>query len=167
VDFNLPSNWWVSQLQKSKFAVLDLGFEMLGLGLDNRGRTTKNAYCRIYSLWLIHGWKMSTSKPSRRVSYSMMVCAMAAIGYISLPEMYSNRYIYKSLRSFEICCNIWYMKKLHHLFRISIARTGSSLLCDMDNNNGFLWSKSVRYVFPQLDTYLSMKCTVTDTYKKV
>jgi hypothetical protein len=25
---------------------------MLGLGLDNRGRTTKNAYRRIYSLWL-------------------------------------------------------------------------------------------------------------------
>ncbi len=50
MDFNLPSNSWVSQLQKSDFAVLDLGFEMLGLGLDNRGRTTKNAYRRIYSL---------------------------------------------------------------------------------------------------------------------
>jgi hypothetical protein len=37
--------------KKSKFAVLDLGFEMLGLGLDNRGRTTKNAYRRIYSPW--------------------------------------------------------------------------------------------------------------------
>jgi hypothetical protein len=51
VDFNLPSNWWVSRLHKSEFAVLDLGFEKLGLGLDNRGRTTKNAYCCIYSLW--------------------------------------------------------------------------------------------------------------------
>ncbi len=50
VDFNLPSNWWVSLLQKSEFAVLVLGFEKLGLGLDNCGRTTKNAYCRIYSL---------------------------------------------------------------------------------------------------------------------
>ncbi len=56
VDFNLPSNWRVSQLQESEFAVLNLGFEMLGLGLDNRGRidnqTTKNAYRRIYSLWI-------------------------------------------------------------------------------------------------------------------
>jgi hypothetical protein len=52
VDFNLPSNSWVSLLQKSEFAVLVLGFEKLGLGLDNCGRTTKNAYyCRIYSLW--------------------------------------------------------------------------------------------------------------------
>jgi hypothetical protein len=50
VDFNLPSNWWVSLLQKSEFAVLVLGFEKLGLELDNCGRTTKNAYCRIYSL---------------------------------------------------------------------------------------------------------------------
>jgi hypothetical protein len=31
-----------------------LGFENLGLGLDNCGRTTKNAYCRIYSLWVDH-----------------------------------------------------------------------------------------------------------------
>jgi hypothetical protein len=53
VDFNLPSNWWVSQLQKSEFAVLVLGFEKLGLGLDNCVRTTKNAYCRIYSRWEI------------------------------------------------------------------------------------------------------------------
>ncbi len=52
MDFNLPSNWWVIQLRKSEFAVLVLGFEKLGLGLDNCGRTTKNAYCRIYSLWL-------------------------------------------------------------------------------------------------------------------
>ncbi len=49
MDFNLPSNWWVSQIQKSEFAVL--GFEKLGLGLDNCKRTTKNAYCHIYSLW--------------------------------------------------------------------------------------------------------------------
>jgi hypothetical protein len=55
VDFNLPSNWWVRKLQKSKFAVLDPGCEMLGMGLDNRWRTTKNAYrhmIHIYSLWL-------------------------------------------------------------------------------------------------------------------
>ncbi len=40
----------LSKLQKSEFAVLVLGFEKLGLELDNCGRTTKNAYCRIYSL---------------------------------------------------------------------------------------------------------------------
>ncbi len=39
-----------SQLQKSDFAVLVLGFEKLGYELDNCGRTTKNAYCRICSL---------------------------------------------------------------------------------------------------------------------
>ncbi len=50
VDFNLPSNWWVSQLQKSEFAVLLLGFEKLGLEVDNRGQTTKNDYRRIYGL---------------------------------------------------------------------------------------------------------------------
>jgi hypothetical protein len=53
VDSNLPSNWWVSLLQKSEFAVLFLGFEKLGLELDNCGWTTKNAYCRIYSLWCV------------------------------------------------------------------------------------------------------------------
>jgi hypothetical protein len=52
MDFNLSNNWWVSQLQKSKFAVLVLGFEKLGLELYNCGRTAKNAYWRIYSLWL-------------------------------------------------------------------------------------------------------------------
>ncbi len=55
MDFNLTSNWWVSLLQKIEFAVLVLGFEKLGLGLDNCGRTTKNAYCRIYILWGILG----------------------------------------------------------------------------------------------------------------
>ncbi len=54
MDFNLPSNLWVSQLQKYEFAVLVLGFEKLGLELDNRGRTTKNAYCRIYIYG--HSW---------------------------------------------------------------------------------------------------------------
>ncbi len=53
-----PRNWWVSQLQKSKFAVLDLGFENLGLGLDNCGRTTKNAYRRIYSPWIQQAWNV-------------------------------------------------------------------------------------------------------------
>jgi hypothetical protein len=38
-------------LQKSEFAVQLLGFEKLGLELDNCERTTKNAYCCIYSLW--------------------------------------------------------------------------------------------------------------------
>jgi hypothetical protein len=52
VDSNLSSNWWVSQLQKSEFAVLVPGFEKLGLGLDNCGWTTKNVYCRMYSLWV-------------------------------------------------------------------------------------------------------------------
>ncbi len=51
VDFNLPSNWWVSLLEKSEFSVVLLGFEKLGLGLDNRGRTTNKACCCIYSLW--------------------------------------------------------------------------------------------------------------------
>jgi hypothetical protein len=39
-----------------------LGFEKLGLGLDNCGRTTINAYCPIYSLWpkkIKHEEKMS------------------------------------------------------------------------------------------------------------
>ncbi len=36
--------------KKSEFSVLVLGFEKLGLGLDNCGRTIKNAYCPIYSL---------------------------------------------------------------------------------------------------------------------
>jgi hypothetical protein len=51
VDFNLPSNWWISQHQQSKFAVLVLGFEKLGLKLDNCGWTTRNAYCRIYIVY--------------------------------------------------------------------------------------------------------------------
>ncbi len=50
MDFNLPSNWWVSLLRKSEFAVPVLGFQKLWLELDNYGRATKNAYCRIYSL---------------------------------------------------------------------------------------------------------------------
>ncbi len=50
VNFNLTGNWWVSQLQKSEFAVLVLGFGKFGLELDNCGRTTKYTYCRIYSL---------------------------------------------------------------------------------------------------------------------
>jgi hypothetical protein len=37
VDFILPSNWWVSLLQKSEFADLIVGFEKLGLELDNPG----------------------------------------------------------------------------------------------------------------------------------
>jgi hypothetical protein len=49
VTFNLPSNSLVSLLKKSEFAAQILGFEKLGLGLDNCGRTTKNAYCPI--LW--------------------------------------------------------------------------------------------------------------------
>ncbi len=59
VNFNLPSIWWVSLLQKSEFAVLVLGFQQLGLGLDNCGRMNKNAYCRIYSLC---SWPMSWRK---------------------------------------------------------------------------------------------------------
>jgi hypothetical protein len=39
---------------KSKFAAQILDFEELGLGLDNCGRTTKNAYCHIYSLCPFH-----------------------------------------------------------------------------------------------------------------
>jgi hypothetical protein len=54
VDFNLPSNWWVTLLQKCEFTVLLLGFEKLGLELDNHGRTTKSAYYRIYSLCFEH-----------------------------------------------------------------------------------------------------------------
>jgi hypothetical protein len=54
VDFNLLSNWRVSLPQKSEFAVLVLDFEKLGLGLENCGRTTKNAYCHIYSLCSQH-----------------------------------------------------------------------------------------------------------------
>ncbi len=46
-------NSWVSLLQKSEFAAQILGFEKLGLGLDNCGQTTKNAYCPIYSLWFL------------------------------------------------------------------------------------------------------------------
>jgi hypothetical protein len=38
----------ISFIQKSEFGVLDLGFDTLGLGLDNRGRTTENAYRHIY-----------------------------------------------------------------------------------------------------------------------
>ncbi len=56
MDFNPSSNCWVSQLEKSKFAVLVLGFEKLGLELDNCGRTTKNAYCCIHSLCLQCPW---------------------------------------------------------------------------------------------------------------
>ncbi len=41
MDLNLPSNSLVSLLRKSEFSVLLLGFEKLGLGLDNCGRTTK------------------------------------------------------------------------------------------------------------------------------
>ncbi len=52
VVFNPRNNWWVGQLQKSEFPVLVPGFEKLGLKLDNCRRTTKNAYCRIYSLCL-------------------------------------------------------------------------------------------------------------------
>ncbi len=40
----------ISQLQKSDFAVLVPGFEKLGLALDNCGRTTNTAYCRIFNL---------------------------------------------------------------------------------------------------------------------
>jgi hypothetical protein len=36
-DFNLPSNWWDGLLQTPEFAVLVLGFEKLGLELDNCG----------------------------------------------------------------------------------------------------------------------------------
>jgi hypothetical protein len=63
VDFNLPSNCWVSQLEKSEFAVPILGFEKLGLELDNCGRTTKNAYCPIYSLWK---WRPLSDNPNHR-----------------------------------------------------------------------------------------------------
>jgi hypothetical protein len=51
VNFNLWSNSWVNLLQKSEFAAQILGFEKLGFGLDNCGRTTKNANCHIHSLW--------------------------------------------------------------------------------------------------------------------
>jgi hypothetical protein len=69
VDFYLPSNWRVSLLQKFEFAVLVVGFEKLGLELDDRGRTTKNAYCRIYSLW-VH-------PPSATAQF----CCMHVLGY--------------------------------------------------------------------------------------
>jgi hypothetical protein len=55
VDFNLPSDCSVSQLEKSKFGVLVQGFEKLGLELDSCGRTTRNAYRPIYSLSLWAG----------------------------------------------------------------------------------------------------------------
>jgi hypothetical protein len=65
VDFNIPSNCWVSQLKKSEIAVLVLGFEKLGLELDNCGRTTKNAYCHIYSPWLELTRKKALKSPQR------------------------------------------------------------------------------------------------------
>jgi hypothetical protein len=60
VDFNLPSNSWVSLPQKTEFAVLFLGFEKLVLELDNCGGQPKPPiYCHIYSLWVTapHGYK--------------------------------------------------------------------------------------------------------------
>ncbi len=59
--------------KKFEFAVLDLGFEILGLGLDNCGRTTKNAYRHIYSLWLAQGGEVAYSVriPKRRISGGM------------------------------------------------------------------------------------------------
>ncbi len=57
----------LSLLQKSEFAVLDLGFEMLGLGLDSRGRTTKNAYCRIYSLGSKPPVRLRNSKKKKKL----------------------------------------------------------------------------------------------------
>jgi hypothetical protein len=54
VNFNLASNWWVSQLEKFEFAVLVTCFEKLALRLETCGRTTENAYFCIYSLCIIH-----------------------------------------------------------------------------------------------------------------
>ncbi len=88
MDFNLPSNWWVSLLQKTEFAVLVLGFEKLGLGLDNCGRKTKNAYCRIYSLWVEWGlrsdscrdlWTMLAVSHERKLRWK---CCIDTIGKI-------------------------------------------------------------------------------------
>jgi hypothetical protein len=55
--------------QKSKFAVLVLGFEKLRLELDNYGRTTKNAYCRIYSLCILGLWIQRQSTYLVHLSY--------------------------------------------------------------------------------------------------
>ncbi len=60
-------------LQKSEFAVQVLGFEKLGLELDNCGLTTKNVYCRIYSLCRpprrARSSPFSPAEPSRRQSW--------------------------------------------------------------------------------------------------
>ncbi len=78
VDFNLPSHSWVSQIQKSEFAVLVLGFEKLELELDNCGRTTKNANCRIYSLCSHHSERcllplIASSRSSTSPSFLVVI----------------------------------------------------------------------------------------------
>jgi hypothetical protein len=59
VNKSADYEWWISIFQgidelvsskKTEFAILVLGFEKLGLKLDNCGQTTENAYCSIYSL---------------------------------------------------------------------------------------------------------------------
>ncbi len=80
VDFTLPSNCWVSQLHKSEFAVL--GFEKLGLELDNCGRTTNNAYCRIYSLCFQY-WVLTdagAAPPGQRAVATGLVRGLRGVG---------------------------------------------------------------------------------------
>ncbi len=100
VDFNLPSNWGVSHLHKSKFAVLDLGFEMMGLGLDNRGRTTKNAYRRIYSLWInlpllkilyFHLYYTFPVDLSLRLAWIILILLLSARGCAALLSPWRQR----------------------------------------------------------------------------
>ncbi len=87
MNFNLPSNSWVNLLQKSEFAAQILGFEKLGLGLDNCGRTTKNAYCPIYSLCTQPAsFELGTSHNSRAllaINCFLNGCGGAATGDVA------------------------------------------------------------------------------------
>ncbi len=87
-SFKLASNSWVSLLQKSEFAAQILRFEKLGLGLDNCGRTTKNAYCPIYSL--CHSLWLRPAQTAIPVT-SRITFYFCSMSFFSAYQMYEVR----------------------------------------------------------------------------
>jgi hypothetical protein len=99
MDFNLTSNGWVSLLQKSKFAVLLLRFKKLGLELDNSQRTTKTAYCHIYSLCLGQVHCLALRAPTLDLCLKIAKSRKVVLSWIHLT--YKN--LMSSSFSFSLC----------------------------------------------------------------
>ncbi len=108
-DFNLPRNQWVSLLQKSKFAVLVLGFEKLGLQLDNFGQNRLLSY--LQSMPASASLKLLSLKSSQFLNSVIVYLSKACEGrsveskVVELVELYiSHFWTCRLLKGLRLLC---------------------------------------------------------------